>query len=335
MDQVRVGIVGAGGIVRSRHLPGLREIEGVAITAVANSTLDSTQAFIRSNAPEAEAFEHWEGVTSSPDVDVVWIGTPPILHSPVTLAALMENKHVFCQARMAMSHQEAMMMLTTARGRPHLVTALCPPPHGMRGDLYMKKLLEEEVVGPLRMIKLRSLSGTFLDPAKPAHWRQRRELSGANILTLGIHTEVLQRWLGDFRVTGAEGKTFVENRDGYRVRIPDLVNVIARFDNGSLGSFEFSGVYPGDPIDCVDIIGTRGILRYDFSDDTITLERNSHAIAEVLEIPEELERSWTVERDFIEAVRNPKAPRPRPNFEDGVAYMEVVQTVSDLVAHQS
>lgn len=32
------------------------------------------------------------------------------------------------------------------------------------------------------------------------------------------------------------------------------------------------------------------------------------------------------------AVRNPEAPRPRPDFEDGVAYMEVVEEVSRWIA---
>jgi len=35
-----------------------------------------------------------------------------------------------------------------------------------------------------------------------------------------------------------------------------------------------------------------------------------------------------VERDFIDAVRNPDAPRPRPTFRDGVAYMRVVEAVN-------
>ncbi|MER3404553.1 MAG: hypothetical protein C4289_04790 [Chloroflexota bacterium] len=39
---IRIGIVGAGGIVRQRHIPGLRKIPDVAIVAVCNSTPEST-----------------------------------------------------------------------------------------------------------------------------------------------------------------------------------------------------------------------------------------------------------------------------------------------------
>ena len=42
-DRIRVGIVGAGGIVSSTHLPGLRRMPGVEIVAVANRSLESSQ----------------------------------------------------------------------------------------------------------------------------------------------------------------------------------------------------------------------------------------------------------------------------------------------------
>jgi predicted dehydrogenase len=51
-DQIiRIGIVGAGGIVKQRHLPGLRALPKVQITAVANSTLESAEDFCRVFAP--------------------------------------------------------------------------------------------------------------------------------------------------------------------------------------------------------------------------------------------------------------------------------------------
>jgi hypothetical protein len=40
-----------------------------------------------------------------------------------------------------------------------------------------------------------------------------------------------------------------------------------------------------------------------------------------------MQRDWTVERDFIQAVRDPQAPRPKPDFTEGVCYMRVVDAV--------
>ena len=63
-------------------------------------------------------------------VDIIWIGTPPYMHSAVTVSALEAGKHVFCQARMAMDLVEAEEMLATSKRYPELVTMLCPPPMG-------------------------------------------------------------------------------------------------------------------------------------------------------------------------------------------------------------
>ena len=42
-DKIRVGIIGAGGIVGSVHIPGLRKMPGVEIVAVANRSLESSR----------------------------------------------------------------------------------------------------------------------------------------------------------------------------------------------------------------------------------------------------------------------------------------------------
>ncbi|MGN6757809.1 MAG: Gfo/Idh/MocA family oxidoreductase, partial [Thermomicrobiales bacterium] len=47
---IRIGIVGAGGIVRQRHVPGLRKVAGVELAAVCNSTQESTASAAREYA---------------------------------------------------------------------------------------------------------------------------------------------------------------------------------------------------------------------------------------------------------------------------------------------
>jgi hypothetical protein len=56
---------------------------------------------------------------------------------------------------------------------------------------------------------------------------------------------------------------------------------------------------------------------------------------EVQPIPQNLVREWTVEADFIQAVRNPAAPRPKPDFTEGTLYMRVVDAVNRSLATQT
>lgn len=327
---MKIGIIGAGGIVKQRHLPGLRKLSNVEIGAVANSSLASAERFCAEFTPEARPIERWQDLVAQPELDAIWIGATPYLHEPATLAALAAGKHVFCQARMARNLIEAESMYSAANARPDLVTMLCPPPQGLRGDAFLKKLLAENIIGQVEHIHLQSLNGSYLDPTPPPHWRQRREISGANVLTLGIHTEVLQRWFGDFHATAVGTQIATPERAGYRIEIPDAITVQAKFDQGASATLEFSGIHPGAPVERLVITGNQGTLSYDYLLEKIQHTRKGHTIGDTLEVPADLARDWRVEADFVNAVRNPLAARPHPDFTDGLRYMRVVQEVDDL-----
>jgi len=327
--KLRIGIVGAGGIVRARHLPALKKDPEVEIIAVSNSTYESSEKFCRENVPHATPMRNWPEVLALPELDIIWIGTPPYLHSAVTISALEAGKHVFCQARMAMDLAEAEEMLAASKRYPELVTMLCPPPFGMRADLLVKKILAENYIGRPHHVRLKSFTGNYLDADAPPHWRQRIELSGLNVLTLGIYVEVLQRWLGFISGVFARGKIVRPLRQGYEVIIPDLLTVLCAFDNGAEGVLEFSGVDAMAPGDRLEIYGSAGTLTYDFSSDVVQVGKLGDRALHVVDLPTELEGEWRVEEDFLAAVKSKGRIRPRPNFEEGVRYMRVVQAVAD------
>ncbi len=331
---IRVGIIGAGGIVKQRHMPGLRAIPNVQIVQVTNRSLASAQAFCREYAPEAEAVERWEEVASSRDVDVVWIGTHPYMHAEITCYALQHGKHVFTQARMAASLAEANQMWEASIRYPELVTAICPAPQGMKGGERVKQLLAEGAIGTPHQAMLHSFNDAWLDPAKPSHWRQQSDLSGIQMLTLGIYTEVLQRWLGHIVEVEARGSVVIPERVGVEVDIPDFVNVMAKFRNGIEATLMFSGVAAHAPTDKLWIFGSEGTLSYDFVTDELQLGKRGGKM-ETLPIATEMQRSWTVERDFIAAVRDPAEPRPMPDFNEGMLYMRVVHAVWQAMESQA
>ena len=324
--ELRIGIVGAGGIVKQRHLPNLRALPGIRIQAVANSTLESAQAFCREFAPEAKPLARWEDVVDNDEVDIVWIGATPWLHHDATDFALSCGKHVFCQARMASTRAEAERMWEAAVRYPELVAALCPPPHGMKHGLFLQKLLAEGAIGVPHEALLNSLSAAWLDPQAPMHWRQNEEVSGIQILTLGIYVEVLQRWLGTIAQVTTRGRVVFPQRGADTVRIPDFVHVQAGFASGLEASLSFSGVAAHAPPDQLWLFGSEGTLRYDFDTDEIWLGGRQGAL-EKQNVPAEFVREWTVEADFIRAVRDPSAPRPKPDFTEGTLYMRVVDAV--------
>lgn len=103
-SEIRIGIVGAGQITRSRHFPGFKAIPGVRIVAVCNRHRESAMR-VASEFDIPKVHATWEELVTDPNIDAVVIGTWPNMHCPVTLAAFDAGKHVLTQARMAMNAQ--------------------------------------------------------------------------------------------------------------------------------------------------------------------------------------------------------------------------------------
>src|ERR1700747_1611133 len=121
-NKLRIGIVGAGNIVKTRHLSALKKNPEVDIVAVSNSTYESSEKFCKENCPSATPMANWADLLALPDLDIIWIGTPPYMHSAVTISALEAGKHVFCQARMSMDLAEDEEKTEGSQDSPELVT---------------------------------------------------------------------------------------------------------------------------------------------------------------------------------------------------------------------
>src|SRR5262245_45968143 len=193
-QRLRIGLIGAGGNTRLRHIPGLRALPDVEIVAVCNRRPTSTAAVAREYGIP-RTFEHWQDLVADPGVDAVVIGTWPYLHCPITLAALAAGKHVLTEARLSLNAAEAHRMLAAARRFPDLVTQVVPSPFGLKGNAVMVELIAGGFLGELREVAVRSLGAALADPASPLSWRQDGSLSGFNMLTLGIVHETLLRWV--------------------------------------------------------------------------------------------------------------------------------------------
>jgi predicted dehydrogenase len=126
----------------------------------------------------------------------------------------------------------------------------------------------------------------------------------------------------------------IPQRGEIEVEIPDFVNVLAKFRSGLEATMLFSGVAAHAPTDKLWLFGSEGTLSYDFVSDEICLGQRGGKL-EPLAIPTELQRTWTVEHDFIAAVRDPQAPRPSPSFLEGICYMRVVDAVWQAMHSQS
>jgi predicted dehydrogenase len=329
---IRVGVVGAGANTRSRHIPGLRAIPGIEIVSVCNRTHESSRTAAKQLGIPV-VHEDWRQLVESSDIDAVVIGTWPYMHARVTLAALAAHKHVLCEARMASNGAEAHSMLEASRAHPGLVAQVVPSPYSLRVDRMIQRLLADGYIGELLVMEVR-VGGGFLDAESPLHWRQDFDLSGYNVLGMGIWYEAVMRWVGAATRVSAMGKTYVQTRKDQSgllrsVRVPEHVEVIAEMTCGAQAHLQISAVTGLAGAPEAFLFGSKGTLR--FSQDKLFGGMRGDTQLSEIDIPAELQGRWRVEEEFAAAIRG-QGVITHTSFEDGAKYMDFTEAVGRSMA---
>lgn len=324
---LRIGIVGAGANTRARHLPGFQAISGVEVVAVCNRTRASGER-VAAEFGVPRVFEDWRDLVQDPGVDAVCVGTWPYLHCPVVLGALAAGKHVLTEARMAMNLEEARRMAAAAQSSDR-VAMVVPAPFYLESESTVLAMVADGFFGDWLEIHLRAMGGAY-DPSAPLHWRQRRDLSGENVMALGIVNETVRRYAGDERAVLACANTFTRERldpeAGVRrpVDVPESLGVLVPMQSGATAVYHLSSVTPHGSSGAFEFHGTRAALRLE--DGAAWVAGPGDKGYRRLEILPEQQGGWRVEQDFVDAIREGK-PVTRTSFSDGVKYMAFTEAV--------
>ena len=327
-DTIKVGVIGAGGNTKSRHIPGLQAIEGVEIVGVCNRSLESSQR-VADQFGIPKTYGNWQDAIADADTHAIVIGTWPYMHCRATIAALEADKHVMCEARMAMNAREAHKMREVARQKTHLIAQIVPSPMTLRADNTIKRLIAEGYIGDVLAVEARA-GGAFLDSEAPLQWRQDFDLSGLNIMSMGIWYEALIRWVGEATRIMAMGKTFVKMRpdaDGVMraVRIPEHIDVVGDLECGAQLHIQVSNVAGLAGAPEVYVFGSNGTLR--FSGNQLYGGQKADTELTEIDIPDSEAGAWRVEEEFVNAIRGEEVIT-HTDFETGVKYMEFTEAVT-------
>jgi predicted dehydrogenase len=328
-ERIGIGLVGAGGIARARHVPGFRALPGVEIVGVANRTPGST-ARAAAELAIPRTYAGWEALVVDPDVDAVVVATWPYLHAPIAIAALGAAKHVLVEGRMAMDATEARAMLAAAHARPDRVAMVVPAPFGF-ADATIRRLLAAGAIGELRTVRV-SWSGGIASTGRD-QWRRERRHSGNNVMTLGILYESVARWLGHATEVSATLRNLAPTQAGpdgtpIAADVPDVAAVIAGFPGGVVATFAVAGYGRPDPVNGATLVGTSGVLRVDMAGSRLELAPAGPAAFEEATIPDDERWTWGVEAAFAGAIRG-DGPVRLNDFATGLRYMEFTDAVHE------
>ena len=122
--KLKIGLIGAGGIVRCAHLnPGWTQVPDCEIVAVCDIHRPTAEKLAKDfNIPQV--FTDYRELLKIREIDAVDICTPNKVHTPSVLASFAAGKHVLCEKPLAVSVKEVQQMAAAAkRAKKLLMTA--------------------------------------------------------------------------------------------------------------------------------------------------------------------------------------------------------------------
>jgi len=260
MEQVRWGIIGCGNVTEVKSGPALSKVPGSDLVAVMRRNGEKARDYaLRHRVPRW--YDDADKLIHDPEVNAVYIATPPSSHAEYTLKAAAAGKPVYVEKPMARTYAECQQMIRACEqvGVPLYVAYYrrCLP-------LFLKvqALLESGVIGEVRFVSIRlsmpPLKEDFDRENLP--WRVLPDIAGGGyFFDLGSHQlDFLDYIFGP--VVDVHGRA--ANQAGL-YPAEDIVCAEFTFESGVLGSGVWCfTVSEKDRLDCTEIVGSQGKIVY-------------------------------------------------------------------------
>ncbi|UFU08064.1 Gfo/Idh/MocA family protein [Ruania halotolerans] len=290
MDTVRWGIIGVGDVTERKSGPGFQQADRSELVAVMRRDGAKAADYARRHGVP-RWYDDAEALLRDPDVDAVYIATPPDSHRDYALRALAAGKPVYVEKPMARTTAECEEMLAAA-ARAGLPLFVAYYRRAMPRFARVKELLDGGAIGRVNAFRVENFR-TAPGADEQVSWRLRPEVSGGGLFVdLASHTlDVLDYLLGP--VTRARGGAL--NVSGLSLAED---TVTGTFEVGS--AVVGTGLWcyaAGEQRDLVEIIGTAGSLEFSsFGQEPLRL-RTATGVEEI-----EAPYPPTVQQPLIQAV---------------------------------
>lgn len=242
----RVGIIGAGGIVRWAHLGGWKAIPDAEVVAIADIDEARAQEVARENKI-THAFQDYRDLVKL-DLDAVDVCTPNRVHTPAVLAALKSGKHVLCEKPLAVTTKEVRQMGELAdKKKLKLMTA--QHQRFTNSGRAIKAWVDAGGLGDVYHARVKAMRRTWL-PVAPGFIDDKLS-GGGPCMDIGVHALDLCMWLmgcpKPVRVSGTAKVNFAKGNkipgawgdwDRKRYSVEDFAAGFVHFDNGATMTVE-------------------------------------------------------------------------------------------------
>jgi predicted dehydrogenase len=254
MKTLNVGLIGYGFMGRA-HSNAFRKAGNffelpyqVVLKCAAARNEDKIRSFAANWGYESHTTD-WRELVQRDDIDLVDICAPNDVHAEMALAAAKAGKMILCEKPLARTGPEALKMVQAVEkcGVPNMVWYNY---RRIPAVTLAKQLIDEGRLGRIFHYRAKFLQDWTISPELPQGgtglWRLDAKVAGSGVTgDLLAHCIDTAIWLnGGFAKVNAMTETFIKERKHtltgkvQKVGIDDACAFLARFDNGSLATFE-------------------------------------------------------------------------------------------------
>lgn len=310
MTVIRWGMIGCGSVTERKSAPAYQQVEGFTLHGVFNRTRAKAEDYAARHGA-ARVFDSAAALIDDPDIDAVYIATPPDSHEAYALDVARAGKPCCIEKPMAPDH-EACVRIRDAFADRALPLFIAYYRRALPRFRQVRAWLDEGAIGQIRHVHW-----ALTKPASPVdlsgtNWRVDAAIApGGYFDDLASHGLDLFCWLfGDV----ADVAGFAVNQQG-RYSAADAVTgcwLHARGVTGS-GSWNFGAA---DRQDRVEITGSTGRIVFSiFDEEPLRLSRGTEHIEMAIAHPP------TIQYFHVEAMRDHLAGHgPHPSTGESGAH---------------
>ncbi|MEY8343837.1 Gfo/Idh/MocA family protein [Niallia circulans] len=281
-NEVRWGIIGCGDVTEVKSGPGYQLAENSKLVAVMRRNGELAKDYAeRHHVPKW--YDNGEALINDPDVDAVYVATPPAFHKEYALLAAKAGKPVYVEKPMARNYQECLEMIEACK-RADVPLFVAYYRRALPRFLKIKEIVDSGVLGDIRFVRTIQYQPPLKDDQA---WRVQPELAGGGLfLDLASHTlDILDFLLGPIK----EAEGFATNQNG-SYEAEDMVTGNYLFESGVHGTGTWCfGAY--DHVDENEIVGSKGKLTFaTFGNGPITLTTSEGTEEWVIENPRHIQQ---------------------------------------------
>ncbi len=270
---IKWGIIGCGNVTEVKSGPAFNKVKGSALHAVMRRDSALAEDYARRhNVPKF--YVDAGNLINDPEVNAVYIATPPSSHAEYAIASIKAGKPVYIEKPMAVNYNEC-LKINEASEKYKVPVFVAYYRRTLPGFLKVRELIKTGAIGDPRFVQIQLFKAPTEDErAGNLSWRVKPELSGGgHFFDLASHQlDFLDFLFGPIM----EVQSVVLNQAAL-YRPEDFISASFLFQGNIAGSGIWSfNVSPECERDTIEIFGENGVIKFSaFIFDPIVLTNNS------------------------------------------------------------